>query len=64
MNIHDPGTSRYLIRFATPSDHEAIQRFNERLAAGGAAYRMPLDERLDGEGIRPRHIFCSGNKCL
>jgi hypothetical protein len=49
MTVRDPVTSRYLIRFATPSDREAIQRFNKRLAAGGATYRMPLDGRLDGE---------------
>jgi len=45
------------IRFATTSDRELIRRFNERLAAGGVTYRMPLDPRLPGEHLAPADYF-------
>jgi len=45
------------IRFARASDRDLIRRFNERLAAGGVTYRMPLDPRLPGEHHAPSGYF-------
>ena len=54
----------FSVRFGTPSDREALQRFNERLEAGGVKYRMPLNERLPGESIAPPDYFVHRRQLL
>lgn len=41
--------SIYTVRLASASDHQAIVRFNGRLAAGGLSYRFPGSFALPGE---------------
>ena len=48
---------KFQVRFATPEDRAPIQRFNARLAAGGATYHIPLDERMPGEAFAPESYF-------
>jgi hypothetical protein len=55
---------KYTIRFAESGDREAIRRFNERLTAGGAGYRMPLSQRLPGEQFSTPDYFVHRRQLL
>jgi hypothetical protein len=64
MSTEVANPPKYLVRFAEAGDGEAIQRFNQRLAAGGSTYRMPVNHRLPGEHLAPPGYFVHREQIL